>query len=212
MNKSFSIVTSLTDTLRLFLPQHYARPFSLLFKEMLENYSILSCLINGLKRKNNYLLSKANCTLVGFIFYGWHDSIGNQNTLLRVFDSFVKYRTYFWKHRTWNFCDAVSGVSGTQESVSLVRLDFIQIIVKSKTNPSNIGIKVLDMEWDHRRTISTPELFSWLSERRALGNPETKCLLIGFREEQSKASLIGAFMLARGVSRRRKVPIAGFWL
>ena len=31
-------------------------------------------------------------------------------------------------------------------------------------------------------------------ERRAMGNPETKCLLIGFREEQSKASLNGAFM------------------
>ena len=38
-------------------------------------------------------------------------------------------------------------------------------------------------------------------------NPETKCLLIDFREEQSKASLIGAFMLARAVSRRRKVQI-----
>ena len=37
-----------------------------------------------------------------------------------------------------------------------------------------------------------------------MGNPETKCLLIGFREEQSKASLIGAFMLEQGVSRRRK--------
>ena len=45
---------------------------------------------------------------------------------------------------------------------------------------------------------------SGLRERRALGNPETKCLLIGFREEKSNASLIGAFMLARGVSRRRK--------
>ena len=29
----------------------------------------------------------------------------------------------------------------------------------------------------------------------ALGNPETKCFHIGFREEQSKASLIGTFML-----------------
>ena len=45
-----------------------------------------------------------------------------------------------------------------------------------------------------------------------MGNPETNCLLIGFREEQSTASLIGAFMLARGVSRRRKVQIADFWL
>ena len=44
------------------------------------------------------------------------------------------------------------------------------------------------------------------------GNPETKCLLIGFWEEQSKASLIDTFMLARGVSRRRKVQIANFWL
>ena len=32
-----------------------------------------------------------------------------------------------------------------------------------------------------------------MRERRALGNPETKCLLVGFREEQSKASLIGAY-------------------
>ena len=46
-------------------------------------------------------------------------------------------------------------------------------------------------------SISTPELFFRLRERRALGIPEIKCLLIGFREEQSKASLIGAFMLAR---------------
>ena len=49
-------------------------------------------------------------------------------------------------------------------------------------------------------------------EEKSSGDPETKCLLIGFREEQSKASLIGAFMLARGVSRRRKVQIANFWL
>ena len=56
----------------------------------------------------------------------------------------------------------------------------------------------------------SPELFSWLREKRALGNPETDCLLIGFREEQSKESPIGAFMLARGVSRRRKVQIANF--
>ena len=32
-----------------------------------------------------------------------------------------------------------------------------------------------------------------MRERRALGNPETKCLLVGFREEQSKASVIGAY-------------------
>ena len=56
--------------------------------------------------------------------------------------------------------------------------------------------------------ISTPELFSWLRERRALGNPETKCLLIGFPEEQLKASLIECAMLAREVSRRRTVQIA----
>ena len=49
-----------------------------------------------------------------------------------------------------------------------------------------------------------------MRERRTLGNPEAKCLLIGFREEQSKASVIGAFMLAREVSRRRKVQIANF--
>ena len=62
------------------------------------------------------------------------------------------------------------------------------------------------------RSISTPELFSWLRERRALGNPETKCLPIGFREEQWTASLIGAFVLARGVSRRCKVQIGNCWL
>ena len=49
-----------------------------------------------------------------------------------------------------------------------------------------------------------------MRERRVLGNPETRGLLIGFREEQSKASLIGAFMLARGLTRRRKVQIANF--
>ena len=42
--------------------------------------------------------------------------------------------------------------------------------------------------------------------QKGSGNPETNCLLIGFREEQSKVSLISAFMLARGVTRRRKVP------
>ena len=31
-------------------------------------------------------------------------------------------------------------------------------------------------------------------------------------EEQSKAPLIGAFMLARGVSSRRKAQISNFWL
>ena len=36
----------------------------------------------------------------------------------------------------------------------------------------------------------------------------TNCLLIGFREEQSKASVISAYMLAREVSKRRKVQIA----
>ena len=38
-------------------------------------------------------------------------------------------------------------------------------------------------------------------KRRAQGNPETKSLLDGFHEEQSKASLIGDFMLPRGVRR-----------
>ena len=47
---------------------------------------------------------------------------------------------------------------------------------------------------------------------KSSGSPEAKCLLVGFREEQSKASLIGAFMLAWGVSRRRKVQIANFCL
>ena len=32
-----------------------------------------------------------------------------------------------------------------------------------------------------------------LDQSKALGKPETKCLLICFCEEQSKASLIGAF-------------------
>ena len=44
-------------------------------------------------------------------------------------------------------------------------------------------------------------------ERRALGNPETKCLLIGFHEEQSKR---GVFMLERRVSRHRKVETPNF--
>ena len=39
-----------------------------------------------------------------------------------------------------------------------------------------------------------------------MGNTITKYVLIGFHEEQSIASPIGAFMLARGVSKRRKVP------
>ena len=33
-----------------------------------------------------------------------------------------------------------------------------------------------------------------------------------FFEEQSKAPLIGAFVLLQGVSRRHKVQIASFWL
>ena len=51
-----------------------------------------------------------------------------------------------------------------------------------------------EVERHRAEPISTPELFSRLRERRALGNPETKCLLTGFREEQSKSSLIGAFI------------------
>ena len=66
--------------------------------------------------------------------------------------------------------------------------------------------------WAYLFAISTSEFFSWLRERRGLGNPEAKCLLIGFREEQSKESLIGAFMFAQGVSRRSKVQIANFRL
>ena len=61
-------------------------------------------------------------------------------------------------------------------------------------------------------TFSTPELFCWLRERRALGNPETKCLSIGFRGEQWTMSLIGAFVLARWVSRCRKIQIGNFLL
>ena len=47
---------------------------------------------------------------------------------------------------------------------------------------------------------------------RALGNPDTRCLLTGFRKEQRQASLIGAFMLARAENRRRKVQKANCWL
>ena len=42
---------------------------------------------------------------------------------------------------------------------------------------------------------------------KSSGNPETGCHLTGFCEEQSKASLIGAFMLGRGVRRHHKVQI-----
>ena len=67
-------------------------------------------------------------------------------------------------------------------------------------------IIALDANLDSRALLLT-------EREKSSGEPYiTKCLLIGFREEQSKASLIGAFMLARGVSRRRKVPIASFWL
>lgn len=59
--------------------------------------------------------------------------------------------------------------------------------------------------------ISTPELFpfahDWGKEELWGTVTQKQCLLIGFREEW-KASLIGAFMLARGVSRRRTVQIA----
>ena len=90
-------------------------------------------------------------------------------------------------------------------------------IRRSKSAISNLGYLVhrwalASFRLFKRTSISTPELFSWLRERRALGNPETNCLLIGFCEEKSKPSLIGAFMLARGVSRRYKVRIANFWL
>ena len=43
-------------------------------------------------------------------------------------------------------------------------------------------------------------------------NLHPRALLIGYREEQSKACLIGAFMLAREVSRSRNVQIASAWL
>ena len=57
-----------------------------------------------------------------------------------------------------------------------------------------------------------PRALLFTEGEKSSGEPRTKCLLIGVREEQSKASLIGAFMLARGVSRRRKVQIAKSWL
>ena len=53
---------------------------------------------------------------------------------------------------------------------------------------------------------SRPQSSSFL-RIRALGNPDTKCLLIGFRKEHSCA-----FMLARAENRRRKVQIANCWL
>ena len=63
----------------------------------------------------------------------------------------------------------------------------------------------------HRVCITLEPRARLLTEgEKSSGNPETRCLLIGFREEQSKAPLIGAFMLAGGVSRRRKVQIANF--
>ena len=54
---------------------------------------------------------------------------------------------------------------------------------------------------------SRPQTLLLIEGEKSSGEP-----FIGFREEQSNASLIGAFMLARGVSRRRKVQIANFWL
>ena len=39
------------------------------------------------------------------------------------------------------------------------------------------------------KPISTPELFPWLRERQALGNPETKCLLIGFSKKNHQKRL-----------------------
>ena len=75
-----------------------------------------------------------------------------------------------------------------------------------------IHLPFQDEHYSNYITTSTPELFSPSVKRRALGNPETKCLLIGFREEQSKAARIGAFMLVRGVRGRRKVQIANFLL
>ena len=46
---------------------------------------------------------------------------------------------------------------------------------------------------------------------KSSGEPR-KNLLIGFCEEQSKASLIGEFALPQGVSRCRKAQIANFWI
>ena len=62
--------------------------------------------------------------------------------------------------------------------------------------------------------ISTPRAsLDWGREELwgTLKQSVVKCLPIGLREEQSKASLTGAFMLTRELGRRRKVHIANFW-
>ena len=68
------------------------------------------------------------------------------------------------------------------------------------------------MDMDMNTCNLDPRALLSTEGEKSSGDPEIKCLLIGLREEQSKASVIGAFMLARGVSRRRKVQIANFWL
>ena len=67
--------------------------------------------------------------------------------------------------------------------------------------------------FNRKMSFHFPSVFPLISDRLVWHNGKhPKCLIFGFREEQSKASLIGAFMLARGVSRRRKAQIANFWL
>ena len=61
------------------------------------------------------------------------------------------------------------------------RLQLGQIKWKMETTPPP-KISYGKMARFDLHAISTPELFSWLRERRTLGNPETNCLLIGFRE------------------------------
>ena len=111
---------------------------------------------------------------------------------------------------TQDFCRC--NMSLQHDSLCLSTLRPARDVVKSGILCTRCTCVFSCLKQNHCTSISTPELFSSPWERRALGNPETKCLLIGFREEQSKASLIGAFMLARGVSRRRKAQIANFWL
>ena len=61
--------------------------------------------------------------------------------------------------------------------------------LSTRLNPDTFRVRVDgQIRFEYSTTsISTPKLFSWLRERRALGNPE---ILIGFREKESKASLI----------------------
>ena len=118
--------------------------------------------------------------------------------------------------RKWASALARAGIEGVWGWVYKLSGETMEIVRKSEHWEQRSGCKAQESKriflCSLHKAISTPELLSWLMKRRTLGNPETKCLLIGFREEQSKASLIGAFMLARGVSRRRNVQISNLWL